>query len=60
MSSDVDSLGSISSEESEDETSEDENENFARTSDCIDIDMTDAILEDFGDDEANHEERERW
>ena len=53
MSSDEDSLSSISSEESEDETSEDENGNFARTSDCSDIDMTDAILEDTGEDEEN-------
>ena len=45
MSSDADSLSSISSEESEDETSENDNKSFPWTSGCIDIAISDAILE---------------
>ena len=45
MSTDADSLSSISSEESEDESSENDNKNFPRTSGCIDIAISDAILE---------------
>ena len=45
MSTDPKSLSSISSEKSEDKTSENDNKNFPRTSGCIDIPTSDAILE---------------
>ena len=45
MSSDADSLSSIISEESEDKTSENDNKSFPWTSGCIDIAISNAILE---------------
>ena len=45
MSSDANSLSSIISKESEDETSENDTKNFPRISGWIDIFISDAILE---------------